>query len=46
MIERLRFWDFFKKKLTVIGIMGHTHGVSKANSPPINPLIKINHKEV
>ena len=31
----------FKKKLTVIGMMGHTQGVKSANSPPANPVIKI-----
>jgi len=31
----------FRKKLTVIGIIGHTQGVNKASSPPTNPVIKI-----
>ena len=31
----------FRKKLTVIGIMGHTHGVNKAIRPPTNPAKKI-----
>ena len=28
---------FFRKKLTVIGMIGHTQGVSKAMSPPRKP---------
>lgn len=32
-IERLRLLERFRKKLTVIGIMGHTQGVSRASSP-------------
>ena len=28
---------FFKKKLTVSGIIGHTQGVSSASNPPKNP---------
>ena len=31
----------FKKKLTVMGIIGHTQGVNKASNPPKNPVIKI-----
>ena len=31
------------KKLTVIGIIGNTHGVSKAAKPPINAKKKIDH---
>ena len=31
----------FRKKLTVIGIIGHTQGVNNANRPPTNPVIKI-----
>ena len=31
----------FRKKLTVIGIIGHTQGVNKASSPPTNPAKKI-----
>ena len=31
----------FRKKLTVIGIIGHTHGVNKASNPPMNPAKKI-----
>ena len=30
-----------RKKLTVIGIIGHTHGVSSANSPPARPAKKM-----
>ena len=29
------------KKLTVIGMIGHTHGVKIANKPPSNPMAKI-----
>ena len=28
---------FFRKKLTVIGMIGHTQGVSRAMSPPRKP---------
>ena len=31
----------FRKKLTVIGIIGHTQGVSKAMKPPTIPIRKI-----
>ena len=31
----------FKKKLTVIGMIGQTHGVNKAKSPPMRPVKKI-----
>ena len=31
----------FRKKLTVIGIIGHTQGVNNASNPPINPVTKI-----
>ena len=41
LIALFLFLELFKKKLTVIGIMGHTHGVSKANNPPRNPKTKI-----
>ena len=34
------------KKLTVIGIMGNTHGVSKAANPPRKPARKITHKDL
>ena len=30
-----------RKKLTVIGMIGHTHGVSSARNPPTNPAKKI-----
>src|SRR5215203_222816 len=33
------------KKLTVIGIIGNTHGVSSARNPPSMPAIKIPQKE-
>ena len=36
----------FKKKLTVMGIIGQTQGVSKATKPPMNPAIKMNSHEV
>ena len=32
---------FFKKKLTVIGIIGHTQGVSKARKPPTKPAMNM-----
>ena len=38
--ERLR------KKLTVIGMIGHTQGVSNANRPPPKPRIKVTHIEL
>ena len=31
---------FLSGRLTVIGIIGHTHGVNKANSPPKKPVTK------
>ena len=31
----------FKKKLTVIGIIGHTQGVNNANNPPRKPVMNI-----
>ena len=34
----------FRKKLTVIGIMGHTHGVTSAMRPPIKPAMKMYHR--
>ncbi|MBQ5393348.1 MAG: hypothetical protein IIU52_05930, partial [Bacteroidaceae bacterium] len=36
----------FKKKLTVMGIMGHTQGVSKASKPPPIPIRKIQKSDV
>jgi len=39
-----RFSLPFVKKLTVNGIIGNTHGVNKANNPPINPKPNIDHK--
>ena len=36
----------FKKKLTVIGIIGQTQGVNKAMKPPKNPAKKINNQLV
>ena len=35
---------FFIKKLTVMGMMGHTQGVSKAAKPPKRPMKKIHHR--
>ncbi len=35
----------FRKKLTVIGISGHTHGVTSAIKPPINPAIRIHQRD-
>jgi hypothetical protein len=37
---------FFKKKLIVIGIIGHTHGVNSAAKPPKNPHNMIDHHVV
>ena len=31
----------FKKKLTVMGMIGQTQGVNKASNPPINPAKKM-----
>ena len=36
-MPRLLFFDRFRKKLTVIGMIGHTHGVQRASSPPAKP---------
>ncbi len=36
---------FFRKKLTVNGIIGHTHGVSRATRPPTNPQMKMYHHD-
>ena len=36
---------FFKKKDTVIGIIGQTHGVIIATKPPKKPIQKINQRE-
>src|SRR5574344_195030 len=35
----------FRKKETVIGMMGHTQGVTNATRPPRSPRRKICHKE-
>ena len=40
------FSDLFRKKLTVMGIIGQTQGVNNAKKPPANPAKKINHKEI
>ena len=42
----MRSFVRFKKKLTVIGIIGHTQGVSKAIKPPAKPAKKMNNQEV
>ena len=39
----VEFLAFLVKKLTVSGIIGKTHGVSSAKSPPRNPRPKIRH---
>ena len=36
----------FRKKLTVIGMIGHTQGVSRATSPPIIPMKKMYQREL
>ncbi len=36
--------DRFRKKLTVIGIIGHTQGVTNATSPPRSPNTKMCHR--
>ena len=36
----------FKKKLTVIGIKGHTQGVSNAMKPPRKPAIRTHHSDL
>ena len=35
------FCERLRKKLTVMGIMGHTQGVKSASSPPMKPIAKI-----
>ena len=35
---------FLRKKLTVIGMIGHTHGVRRAMRPPRKPRKKIDHR--
>ena len=42
---RLSF-ERFRKKLTVMGMIGHTQGVKRATKPPNNPKIKIIQSEV
>ena len=49
MASRIAFFRSFvrfKKKLTVIGIIGQTQGVNKATKPPKNPAKKINNQLV
>ena len=36
---------FFMKKLTVMGMMGHTQGVTSATNPPRKQVMKIYHSE-
>ena len=33
------------KKLTVIGMIGHTHGVKMANRPPSKPMRKMTQRD-
>ena len=40
-IDLERSLPFLRKKLTVIGIMGHTHGVKRATRPPRKQVRKI-----
>ena len=41
-----RSFERLRKKLTVIGMMGHTQGVQSATSPPKNPSMKIYHQAI
>lgn len=41
----VRFFVRLRKKLTVIGIIGHTQGVNKANRPPPKPMAKMSQSE-
>ena len=45
-IAFLRSFVRLRKKLTVIGIIGHTQGVSKAINPPRKPAKKMNNQDV
>ena len=45
-IAFLRSFVRFRKKLTVIGIIGQTQGVNKAIKPPKKPAKKMNNQEV
>ena len=37
----LSSFALFRKKLTVIGMMGHIHGMTNASSPPMIPIRKM-----
>ena len=41
----LSFLARLRKKLTVMGMMGHTHGVNSATRPPSRPSRKMYHSE-
>ena len=45
-MPRLLFSLRFRKRLTVMGMMGHTQGVKRASSPPVSPMKKSHHKVV
>ena len=45
-IAFLRSFVRFRKKLTVIGIIGQTQGVNKAIKPPKKPAKKMNNQDV
>ena len=42
---RLSVLARFKKKLTVMGMIGHMQGIQTANRPPTNPINRIYNKE-
>ena len=42
----LSFLLRLRKKLTVIGMMGHTQGVNNATKPPKKPAIKMAQREM
>ncbi|MPN23270.1 hypothetical protein SDC9_170658 [bioreactor metagenome] len=46
LLPRDLFSDLFKKKLTVMGMIGHTQGVNNARNPPAKPAKNINHNEM
>ena len=41
----LSLFDLFRKKLTVIGMIGQMQGMHTANSPPMNPISRIYNRE-
>ena len=45
-IDFARLPDFFRKKLTVSGIIGHTQGVNNAISPPRKQATMMYHSEL